>query len=224
MGKYKISLNQLAEFSGASDASKRRIIRQQLDPDPFRVPRYALTKARIKKSLALKGNLDPIHEAIQILQDRKATTEWQINDKKVSLEALTRFIKIKIPSIFKKVEFEVIRPETSTMELKEVDVIVAPEVVIRGKYDGQNVIGGVKIHISKTKPFDLERSRYVAAVVYKYLKDEVAQKGEIVLPELCLCLDVFNEKLVKAPDNSEEIVSILTSVCDEIKMLWDQNS
>lgn len=224
MGKYKISLNQLAEFSGATDASKRRIIRQQLDPDPFRVPRYALTKARIKKSLALKGNLAPIHEAIQILQDRKATTEWQINDKKVSLEALTRFIKIKIPSIFKKVEFEVIRPETSTMELREVDVIVAPEIVIRGKYDGQNVIGGVKIHISKTKPFDLERSRYVAAVVYKYLKDEVAQKDEIVLPELCLCLDVFNEKLVKAPDNSEEIVSILTNVCDEIKMLWDQNS
>jgi len=223
MGKnYKISLNQLAEFSGASEASKKRIIKQQLTPNPFMVPRYQLTKARIKKSLELKGDLSPIKEAVKILEAKQTSTSWQINDKKVSLEALTRFVKIKLPSLFKTLDFEIIKPTNKTIELKDVDIIVAPEIVIKGKLNGRNVIGGVKIHISKTKPFDLTKSRYVATVVYKYLEEQIASKGDIVLPELCLCLDVFNERLVPAQENSEEIFKQIGGFCDEIKLLWNK--
>jgi hypothetical protein len=222
MGKYKISLNQLAEFSGASDASKRRIIKQQINPDTFRVPRYQLTKARIKKSIELKGDLSPIHEAIKILESKHATTSWQINDKNVSLEALKRFIEIKMPSVLKKLDFQVIRPENKLIELRDVDVIVAPEIVIKGKFNGRTVIGGVKLHISKRNPFDLKKSQYVASVVYKYLKEKVAGKDDLVLPELCISLDVFNARLVAAPDNVDENLKQLRSLCDEIKLLWDQ--
>lgn len=222
MGKYKISLNQLAEFSGASDASKRRIIRQQISPDTFRVPRYQLTKARIKKSIELKGDLTPINDAIRILQSKQVTTGWQINDKKVSLEALDRFIKIKLPALLKKLNFEVIQPENKTLELRNVDIIVAPEIIIKGVLNGRTVIGGVKIHISKSKPFDLIKSSYVATIVYNYLKDRVAKKDDIVLPELCLCLDVFNEKLVPAPNDSAEILRQIKGLCDEIKSLWNK--
>lgn len=222
MGKYKISLNQLAEFSDASDASKRRIIKQQVSPDTFRVPRYQLTKARIKKSIELKGDLSPIHEAIRILESKDVTTSWQINDKKVSLEALKRFVEIKIPSLLKKLDFQIIRPENKSIELRDVNVIVAPEIVIKGKLNGRTVIGGVKLHISKSKPFDLKKSQYVASVVYKYLVEKVAGKDDVVLPELCISLDVFNARLVPALDNVEEHLKQLKGLCDEIRSLWDQ--
>jgi hypothetical protein len=222
MGKYKISVNQLAEFSGASETSKKRIIKQQLNPDTFRVPRYQLTKARIKKSIELKGDLSPIHEAIKILESKQATTDWQINDKKVSLEALTRFIKIKLPSLLRNLNFQVIKPQNKSVELREVDVIVAPEIVIKGKMNGQTVIGGIKLHISKTKPFDLTKSQYVASIIYKYLQDRVATKEEVVVPQLCICLDVFNERLVSAPDDVEEVIKQVRFFCDEIKSIWEK--
>jgi hypothetical protein len=224
MGKYKISLNQLAEFDGASDASKKRIIKQQLNPDTFRVPRYQLTKARIKKCIELKGDLKPIYEAISSLEAKQATTKWQINDKKVSLEALARFIKIKLPTTIKKLDYKVIKPGDRVLQMRDVDVIVAPEIVIKGVLNGRNVIGGVKIHISKTKPFDLQKSKAVASVVYKYLNDKVAGRGDIVLPNLCFSLDVFNERIISAPDNSEEVIKQLRGLCDEIKSIWDKSA
>lgn len=222
MSSYKISLNQLAEFSGASDALKRRIIKQQISPNTFKVPRYQRTKAGITRSIARKGDLEPIYDAIKILQEKKATTNWQINDKKVSIEALDRFIKIKLPALLKKLDFEVIRMKNKTLKFRNVDIIVAPEIIIKGTLNGRNIIGGVKIHISKTKPFDLAKSKYVAAIVYKYLKDEVAKKEDTVHPELCFCLDVFNEKLVPAPSDSEDILKQIKDVCDEFKSLWNK--
>lgn len=220
--KCKISVNQLAEFSGASEASKKRIIKQQLTPDTFKVPRYQLTKARIKRCIELKGDLGPIHDAVKILESKQATTSWQINDKKVSLEALTRFVKIKLPTVIKRMNFEVLHPDSKVLEVKDVDIIVAPEIIIRGKLEGRNVVGGVKIHISKTKPFDLPKSRYVATVVYKYLKERVASKDDVVLPELCLCLDVFNERLVPAQENPDKVIGEIQGLCDEIKLLWNK--
>lgn len=216
----KISLNQLADFSAGSEAVKKRIIGQQLKPNLFKVPRYQATKASIKKSISLKGSLDPIHETIKALEEKKTTTDWQLNDKKVSLEALQRFINIKVPSLIKKIDYAVFKPKKGTLEISDVDIIVSPEVVIKGKWQGQNILGGVKIHISKTKPFDLAQSKYVAAVIYKYLKDEVADKDDIVVPELCLCLDVFNGRLVPSPDLPEKFIADIKKLCGEIKLLW----
>jgi len=222
MGKYKVSVNQLAEFDGASEAAKKRIISQQRKPDAFRIPWYQLPKARIKKCIALKGDLAPIHDAISILQARKPTSPRQTNDRNVSIEALTRFVEIKLPSIIKNTDFEIIRPKSKTVAVKDVDIIVAPEIVVRGKVNGKTVIGGVKIHISKNSPFDLQKSKAVATIIYKYLKDEVATKDDAVLPELCFCLDVFDGRLVAAPERVDATLKNIREVCDEFKTIWDK--
>jgi hypothetical protein len=111
MNQYKISINQLADFADASEANKRRIIRQQLSPSKVKVPRYQLSKAKIKKSLELKCSLEPITEGIRLLESRQPATDWQINDKKVSLEALKRFLKIRFPQILKKIDYSIFKPE-----------------------------------------------------------------------------------------------------------------
>jgi hypothetical protein len=220
MNKCKISINQLADFSDSTEAGKRRIIGQQLKPSKVKVPRYQMTKAKIRKSMERKGDLDPIFEGIQLLENRKPQTKWQLNDKSVSIEALRRFINVKVPIILKRLDYQVIKPKTKTLELKEVDIVVAPDVVIKGNFRGQTVIGGIKIHISKTKPFDFVKAQTVSSIICKYLKESVANKGDLVLPELCFCLEVFDERMVAAPATYEQIISKVKDLCDEVKLYW----
>ncbi len=222
MGNYYISINQMADFQGSTDATKKRIINQQLTPNKFLIPWYQLAKARIKKSFELKGDLKPIQDAMDTLQKRKPTSDRQKTDKQVSLEALERFVKMKLPDVLKNIDYEIVRPENKTLQVSDVDVIVAPEVVIKGTFNGKTVFGAVKIHISKNKPFDLKKSTYVASTIYEYLKSRIATEEDIVMREICICLDVFSGRLVSAPEDSELTFSEVEEICREVKEIWDK--
>jgi hypothetical protein len=219
MSNYRISINQLVNFSSASQAGKRAIIKQQLAPSPIKVSRYRLPKFRIAKAIQQHGDMSPIQEAINILKAKNATTSWQINDKKVSLEALDRFSKMKLPKILKELKYIPIKKNNKTLQVKDVDVVVAPEVIIKGTISGKKVIGGVKIHISKNGQYDLESSQYVASIVYNYLKKE-SEDGEVAVPELCFCLDIFRGNFVPAPARSGILMAKVEEFCEELKSLW----
>lgn len=221
MSKYQISLNQFAECHEATENVKRRIIKQQLQPDRFRIPWYQLTKARIKKSFELKGNLDPIYEGINILRKRKPISKRQESDKKVSLEAMERFIIMKLPSVLKEIEYTVIKPKVKSIEVSDVDIIVAPDITVKGKLNGKTVLGGVKIHISKYKPFNLKKAQIVSTTIFNFLKYKVADSETEVLPELCYCLDIFSGRCVSAKEDSILVYKEIQEMCNDIKQLWD---
>ena len=82
------------------------------------------------------------------------------------------------------------------------------------------MIGAVKIHSSKSKIFDLKQARMVSSLMYKYLSTEVASEGEIVLPSLCFCLDIFSGRFVKTPDDFELRVESANKLCKEIGRIW----
>ncbi len=220
MTKFHISINQVADFSTSTTAAKLRIIKEQLKPNKKKIAWYQLSKAKIKKSLADKGNHDPIQEGINILEARTPTTKWRINDRTVSIEALRRFLNIRFPAVLKRMDYTVLKPKTKSFELEDVDIIVAPDVVIRGKLRGITVIGGIKIHISKNKKFDFAQAQVVSSIICEYLKKSVAEGDDIVLPELCFCLEVFDERMVPAPDKYDEIITRVKNICDEVKILW----
>jgi hypothetical protein len=221
MASYQISLNQLAEFQGATENVKRRIIAQQLSPDQFRIPWYQLTRARVKKSIELKGNLDPILDGIKTLLNKVPVGKKQESDRHVSLEALERYVKIKLPSLLKDIDFTIIRPKVKSTSISNVEVIVAPDVIVKGVLNGKNILGGVKIHISKTKPFDFQKSQIVASTIYTFLKNEVAEDSIEVLPELCLCLDIFSGRVVSANNHDAKVFKEVREICEEVKRLWD---
>lgn len=220
MDKYFISINRLAEFSGATESGRRRIITEQISPNPFKTPWYQLSKARMKQSLRANGDLQPIYDGINTLMNRVTNNPRQLNDKTVSLEALQRFIQMKLPDILGKIDYTIMKAETNSVMIEDVEVIVAPDLIIKGTLNGRVVIGGIKIHISKAKPFDFKKSVYVASIIHKFLVDRVAKSGEIVMPELCFSLDVFGERIVPAPDNTETIMSEISDICLGIKRTW----
>ncbi|MEQ8473878.1 MAG: hypothetical protein RIC35_21960 [Marinoscillum sp.] len=221
MSSPKISINQLAEFHSATDASKKRIIKNQQSPNKFLLPWYQLPKARIKKCIELRGDKSPIEEAMKLLENKAPQNDRQRIDKQVSIEALERFVTMRLPSVLSDIgEYEIIRPSKKFLMIGEVEIIVAPEVVIKGRLNNQVVYGAVKIHISKNKPFDFTKATYVATTIKKYLEAAVAQENEFVIPDLCICLDVFSGRLVKASTESITFLEI-ENICNELNRLWD---
>lgn len=221
MSKYQISLNQLVEFRSATEKGKKRIISQQLNPDVFRVPWYQMSKARVKKSIELKGDLTPVYNGINTLMQRETKNKVQESKKRSSIDALERFVRIKLPHILNEIDYFVIKPKSKSIIISDVEVIVAPEVIIKGKLNGKCVMGAVKIHISKSKPFDLQKSKIVASTIFKYLEREIDEDGTIVLPELCFSLDIYGDRIVSAQDEYETTFQEVNTICNEIKHLWD---
>ncbi|MBX9782775.1 MAG: hypothetical protein K2X48_05690 [Chitinophagaceae bacterium] len=59
MSKYFISTNQLAEYSQATEASKKRIIKQQKVPNKLLIPWYQKAKGAIKKFFSNTSDYAP---------------------------------------------------------------------------------------------------------------------------------------------------------------------
>ncbi len=218
---YVISINQLADFSVASEAKKRRIIRQQKKPNKFLVSWYQLSKSRIKKTLENNCDLTPVIEGIKELVNRKPTKPRQVLDRQVSIQALERFVNIKLPTLLKDIPYEIIKKvDAKSIIYKGVEIIVSPEVIFKLKIKDKEYLGAVKIHISKNNIFDNNQSRCISSLLYKYLNEVVVKNGEKVMPELCLSIDVFGEKVIPVPRNVEKKLGDIEILCEEVKSLW----
>jgi hypothetical protein len=220
MGNYQISTNQLVNFYGSTENGKKGIIAQQLVPDRFRIPWYQLTKSRIKKSITLKGDLEPVYDGIKTLMARTPKSTRQETDKRVSIEALERFVKMRLPKALQNVDYSIVKTNNKFVPFAGIDIIVAPEIVVTAVIGGKKVVGGIKIHISKSKPFDIKESKISASTVFLFLQDEYASKGYEVLPQFSFCLDVFAGRIVSAPNTDDSIYKELEGICEEIIMLY----
>lgn len=221
MNNCEISVNQMAVFPGLTEAGKRRVIIQQLDPNRLKVARYQLSKSCFKKSIRKNGDLQPIYDGIKTLQDRQPSSKFQVQDRKVSIEALERFLSIQLPKIFLDVKFTILKPITKNIIISGVEVIVAPDVIVSGILSGKNIIGAVKFHISKNDPFDFNESKRVASTIHRYLHKEFHDDNYAILPELCCCIDVFSGRIVNASQLDRRTENEVDEICLEVKKVWD---
>lgn len=220
MTTYQISANQLAQFATATKAAKKRILKQQIIPNPFLIPWYQKAKGGIKKYLSNVADKTPLEDAITFLKKRIPENDRQKIDIRVSIEALEVMKKIRLPKILSEIKYEVLLNKKKSITINNVDIKLAPELIIKGKYKGEDVYGAIKIHICKGAPFDLNQSRYVSTLIYRYLKKEYNQSGERILPELCISLDVFGERVVSAPATQFKDLIVIKKICEEVKELW----
>lgn len=218
----EISINQLADFFGSTPSVKRRILKQQINPSKVRVNWYQLSKSRIRKSLALKGDLTPILDGLSILKNRIPKNKREESDKIVSIAALERYVNMNISTMLKNIDYKQIQANQKITKIHGINVIVAPDVVFKGFYNGVEVLGAIKIHVVKGKPFDIQKSKIVASLIYSYLRSEVADGSVQVLPELCLCIDIFGDRIVSATGVDISTHKDIEQVCEEIKELWNE--
>jgi len=221
MSNYQISVNQMAVFPGLTEAGKKRVIAQQLEPDRLKVSWYQMPKSCFRRSIQKNGDLQPIYDGIKTLLDRQPSSKHQIQDRKVSIEALERFLNLQLPKIFQDVKFTILKPKTKNIIISDVEVIVAPDVIVNGHLNGKNVIGAVKFHISKNDPFDLNESKRVASTIHRYLVNEFQDDGFNILPELCCCFDIFSGRMINAKQADSSVKKEVDEICSEVKRFWD---
>ncbi len=217
----EISVNQLADFSKATSKGKERIVQQQKYPNKVKVFWYQKAKARIKKSLAEGGDLTPIYQGIEEIIQKKPENGRQQSDKIVSIEALERYLKMGIPKVLKDINYEVVKPKENWFLIDDVKLIVAPDVVFTGKMDGMQVVGAIKIHIAKTKPFEVDQASIVATSIKKFLEQTEEFKEHKIHPGLCISIDIFGERVITAKEFEDQSEINIKNLCQEIKDLWD---
>lgn len=217
-----ISLNQLAEYSKKkTDRGKINIIKQQKAPPPFLLPWYRIVKTRIRKSIELNGNLDPIIDAINDLKSRPSGTKWQNNNNRGSINALEKYLDLDFPSIFNDVNYTVFTPLSKSLIIDNTEIFISPDIVIKGELKGKTVYGGVKLHISSGSPFDYQQSLLVSFLIQKYLEEEVAEIKDMVLPHLFICLDIFGKRIVPSPGFQEDLYNTILKNLSDIQLKWD---
>ncbi len=217
-----LSLNQFAEFSISTDTRKKRIIEQQIKPKTFLVSWYQLAKGGMKKYFKNVNDIKPLLSTIDLVLKRpdQGKKRRQI-DKQVSVEALKRLTEMKIPEILKSTKYEIINPKEKTIDLYGVNIIVAPEIIIKAEIQNRIVYGAIKFHINKTKPFTNEQASLATCIIYEYLTTQIAGKGEVIIPELCFSLDVFGKGLIHAPLNRKSQLKSIQLICNEVITLWN---
>lgn len=217
MQTYKISINQFAAFLNATPKGRKSIIKQQLKVNPILISWYRTARGAMKRYCKDISNQSPLDAAIELLKVKQTTTKQQLYDKQASILALQELKKITLPKLLKQVDFEIINPKAKSVDINNIEIIVAPDVIIRGKYKGESVVGAIKIHISKTKPFDHQQSNHVAGIMYRYLTKKVLADDEKILPELCFCLDIFSGRITTATIPTAKDNAALKQICEDLK-------
>jgi hypothetical protein len=220
MPQYHISVNQFAEFSKATPARKASIVKQQIEINKFLIPWYQLAKGRIKKYFYDTRDIAPILSGIETLKTKQITKKRQILDRKVSIEALERVVKLQIPELLKSINYTIVKSEEKSVYVEEVSINVSPEIIIKAELNGKICYGGLKIHVSKGKLFDQTQSSYVSLLLKKFIEKHVAGEEEVVIPELCFCLDVFSDRLTPAPVDQLPYSEDIKAFCKELKKIW----
>lgn len=219
--KYTISINPLCDFIAGSQRKKASIVRSQKNPSKFMVARYRTAKTRMTRFLKNGFSYQDILSGITDLQAKHCETDFQKNDRKASIDALRLFLELQFPKDFKKLKCSFSTDKRKEIEVNDVAIIVAPDLILRWEENGQKYIGGIKFHISKSNVFDYGKASFAAGLINLYLQNVIANDDEIVVPDHCLCVDVFGTRICSTPQDEKAFLDVLNSACLEIKKLWN---
>ena len=99
-------------------------------------------------------------------------------------------------------------------------ITATEEVAQPAKSADLNTTSVDTIHISKGNIFDAKQQSYVATAIQKYLEEIFDSVGGIVMPELCLSIDVFGDRIVSAPKDISQKIKDIETTCEEVKKIW----
>lgn len=218
--KYHISLNQFVEFYGSSNYARTKIIKQQLVPDKVLIPWYQGAKAAMRKYYRDVQDVSPLVKGIETITKKIPDKRWKEIDKASSIQALQIMLQLHIAPLLRLKHYELVIPETKILFINDVEIAVTPDIIFKSQVNGRVVYGAVKTHVSKGKRFDLEQCQIMAAVILKYLNENVVEAQAEADPRLCIAIDVFAERVVNAAGQNMIHTNKIRSICQELKEMW----
>ena len=217
----RISLNKLGEYLQANPGRRKRIVGDAKNPQRFIVTRYADAKDAIKLYFTSGYDVDVLNESIENHEGKETTSEFQEQDQMLSIELLEIMLDLDLPDL---IDFEVAAYDGANpkLNISEVEVSVNPDLIIRGNRKGQDVVGAIKVHVSKSNQLGEEGAKNIATVLKKFVEDHVAKDNERVAFDLCVSVDTFGKSFETAPRSFKRRMTYIEAACEEIALWWNK--
>jgi len=217
----RISVNKLGEYLVATPVRRRRIVADQKRPSDFIVARYReATEAMV--SFLQGGATDDaiIERAIVELARKPVSSEFQEQDRDLSIEALESFLDMADAIIFDGLQCRRGDPNPPHLMVAGVSVSVRPEIVLTGAARaGGNALGLLKLYLVKSHPLTDEAGSYIGTVLQQYASQHLAGLGAVDY-RLCQTLDIFAKKIHTAPRSFRRRQNDIEAACQEIARAW----
>jgi hypothetical protein len=214
----RISLNALAEYLTATAGRRRGIIADQKRPKTFIVAYYSDAENGIVEALADGLDLSALDRAAGRIQALPASKEREAARRQSQLEAISACRAFLLGSSAKALP-----PLTRASQrprplvMNGVVISVRPELLVVD--DAGQVVGGLKLYLSKNDVLTEERGRYAGAVLHYSLDQLRGPEGRVDYRR-CLVLDVFSRAIHPAPRTYLRRRQDIDAACAEISALW----
>lgn len=221
----KISVNKLAELLvSANPARRRRILQDQKYPNAPIVARYRLVQEHINQYLTNGRNEATLKDAIAKLRNDRSGSEWAIDDRWNTADALEKLLEMSelIPSKDGE-EYQLGEQNAPKLVIAGVDISIRPDFLISFQKRGKKYTGALKFHFIKNPDSALTKSgsEYVSTLLKQWLEIH-GPDGTEASHAHCLCVDVFRSATVSAPRSTTKRMTEITAACEEIAARWPQ--
>jgi len=196
-------------------------VADQKRPNDFIVARYReATEAMTSFLESGASDDDIILQAIAELNAKSVSTEFQEQDRDLSIEALESFLDMADSLNWN--DLSVTRGESNPPQLTVagVNISVRPELVLRGRNrQGDPAVGPLKLYLSKTHPLTREAGEYIGVILQQFASEHLTEYGACDY-RLCQTLDVFSRNIFLAPRTYRRRQDNIEAACQEIARAW----
>jgi hypothetical protein len=220
MENPRISLNKLGEYLQANPQRRKKIVSDAKNPNPFIVTRYGDAREAIKKYFTANFDEEILNASLEAHETKSTTSEFQEQDQALSIELLELMLDLDLPDL-SDFTVSVYNGDNPKLNISGVDVSVNPDLIIRGNYRGQKIVGAIKLHISKSNQLDEEGAKNVATLLKEFTENHIAADDEKVHLPLCISVDTFGKSIGTAPRSFKRRMTHISSACEEIALWWD---
>lgn len=212
----RISVNKLGEYLTATPSRRRRIIMDQKRPSNFIVTRYRNAIDPIINFLINGANdYSIIDQSLYDLMEREVTSDFQEQDRDLSIEAIESFIELTDEYEFEGIEYNV-PSENVIINISGVDVSVKPDLI---QLNSTSNIGLLKLYFVKRNPLTETSGSYIGTVLHQYAMQNMEDTSNIDF-RLCQTVDIFAKNVYTAPRTYIRRQNDIEAACQEIASVW----
>ncbi|WP_231754258.1 hypothetical protein [Caulifigura coniformis] len=184
--------------------------------------RYTKAMDPIEQFLVSGGeDTTPIDRAIVRLRNSTPTSSWSLDDANNTADALRHFLAVADQLPMDGVTWVRGENSPSPLQIAGVRISVRPDFILRfTSRTGEQRVGALKLHFIKgdAQALSEQGQEFVAAICHRWLLDN--SQNRVPDKSHCFSLDLFRERLVRAPNAVVRTMNIVEASCAEYATAW----
>lgn len=216
----RFSLNKLCEFMSATPPRQRRIIRDQKYPPDYLTVYYREAQEAVAHCIASDfTDMDSVERQIAILNQSMPDSVGAQRRVTANIEALEAFLEMSDSIDLGGTSPSLGENSAPKLRVRNVDISVRPEVILRGENRSGSFVGAVKIHFPKTNSLSEAAGGYVSALLREWCMAHMPDEGTASGPH-CFVVDVGSRTVHQGTRSTARRLRDLEDACETISALW----